>query len=214
MITSHHHHHVMSSARISLTLSLHPSLSSIRSSGLHPVSAQSCCMEVRAGRPAFAHPCEEVHRSTSLMRSSLLLGLLRLILIVFVMGGNWQYSCCLVGCCLVGCCLVGCCLHYLFNIARNILVQLPSSFFSIRLVSAQVVHPYSSINTIATWKKLRFILSIRSDFHMTDNLSVAIHAFASRVLMSVSVDETLLPRWVNLSTSFRELPFSGGMSPG
>ena len=29
---------------------------------------------------------------------------------------------------------------------------------------------------------------------MTDNLSIAIHAFASRVLMSVSVDETLLPR--------------------
>ena len=29
---------------------------------------------------------------------------------------------------------------------------------------------------------------------MTDSLSIAVHAFASRVLMSVSVDETLLPR--------------------
>ena len=29
---------------------------------------------------------------------------------------------------------------------------------------------------------------------MTDSLSIAIHAFASRVLMSVSIDETLLPR--------------------
>ena len=28
---------------------------------------------------------------------------------------------------------------------------------------------------------------------MTDNLSVAVHAFASRVSMSVSVDENLLP---------------------
>ena len=27
---------------------------------------------------------------------------------------------------------------------------------------------------------------------MTDSLSIAVHAFASRVLMSVSVDETLL----------------------
>ena len=29
---------------------------------------------------------------------------------------------------------------------------------------------------------------------MTDNLSIAVYAFASRVLMSVSVDKTLFPR--------------------
>ena len=44
------------------------------------------------------------------------------------------------------------------------------------------------------WKKLRFILSDRSDFHMTDSQSIADHAFAGCVLMSFSVDETLLPR--------------------
>ena len=60
------------------------------------------------------------------------------------------------------------------------------------LVSVQVVHPYSSIDTTAAWKKLRFILSVRSDFHMIDSLSIAVHAFVSRVLMSFSVDETLL----------------------
>ena len=41
------HHHVMLPAQISLTLSRHQSLSSIapgRSSRLHPVSAQSCCI--------------------------------------------------------------------------------------------------------------------------------------------------------------------------
>ena len=43
--------------------------------------------------------------------------------------------------------------------------------FSIRLVSVHVVHPYCSIDTIAAWKKLRFILSVRFDFHMTDSLS-------------------------------------------
>ena len=64
-------------------------------------------------------------------------------------------------------CFVGCCHQDLFNIARNILVLLPSSFFSSRFVSVQVVHPYSSIDTTAAWKKLRFILSVRSDFHMT-----------------------------------------------
>ncbi len=66
---------------------------------------------------------------------------------------------------------------------------------------------------IAAWKKLCFILSVRSDFHMTDSLLIAVHAFASRVLMSVSVDETLFPRKVNLSTSFREVPSSEEMSP-
>ena len=46
---NHHHHHVALSALTFLTLSCHPSLSSIapgRSSGLHPVSSQSYCMYV------------------------------------------------------------------------------------------------------------------------------------------------------------------------
>ena len=51
----HHYHHIASPARISQTLSRHPSLSSItpgRCSRLHPVSAQSSCKQVLAGRPA------------------------------------------------------------------------------------------------------------------------------------------------------------------
>ena len=54
-----HHHHVMPPVRISLILFRHFSLSFIasgRSSELHSVSSQSCCMYVRAGRPAFARP--------------------------------------------------------------------------------------------------------------------------------------------------------------
>ena len=118
MIGHHHHHHVVPQARISLTLSRHFSLSFIAfswSSGLHPVSSHSCCMYVRAGRPAFARPYAGVHRSISFMSSSLLLQqcpacLVRLTWIVFVMRGRWPYSWC----------LVGCCLQDLFNIARNI----------------------------------------------------------------------------------------------
>ena len=117
----HHHHHVVPLARISLTLSRHFFLSFIssdRSSGLHPVSSLSCCMYVRAGCPAFVRPYVGVHRSTSLMSSSLLLQqchacLVRLTLIVFVMGGRWPYSWC----------FVGCCRQDLFNIARNILID-------------------------------------------------------------------------------------------
>ena len=115
------------------------------------------------------------------------------------MGGSWPYSCW----------FVGCCFYDLFNIARSILVLLPSSFFH----SFSVVHQHSSIDSTAAWKKLRFISSIRSDLHMTDCLSIDVHDFASLVSMSVSVDETLLPRKVNLSTSFRDLSFSVEMSP-
>ena len=75
-----------------------------RSSVQHPVSSHSCWMYVRAGRPAFARPCVGVHKSTSLMSSSLLLQqcpacLVRLTWFVFVIGGRWPYSWCLVGCC-------------------------------------------------------------------------------------------------------------------
>ena len=116
----HHHHHDVRLARISLTLSLHVTLSFIasgRSSGLHPVSSHSCCMNVRAGCPAFDWPYAGVHRSTLLTISSLLLQqcpacLVRLACIVFMIGGRWPYSWR----------LVGCCCQDLFNIARNILV--------------------------------------------------------------------------------------------
>ena len=119
-ITSIHHHHVVRPARISLTLSLHVSQSFIasgRSSELHPVSSHSCCMYVRAGRPAFDWPYAGVHRSTSLTISSLLLQqcpacLVRLAWIAFVIGGRCPYSWW----------LVGCCYQDLFNIALNILV--------------------------------------------------------------------------------------------
>ena len=101
-------------------LSLHVSLSFIasgRSSALHPVSSHSCCMNVRAGHPAFDWPYAGVHRSTSLTISSLLLQqcpacLVRLACIVFVIGCRWPYSWR----------LVGCCCQDQFNIARNILV--------------------------------------------------------------------------------------------
>ena len=104
-------------ARISLTLSRHFSLSFIasgRSSRQHPVPSHSCCMYVRAGRPAFARPYVGVHRSTWLMSASLLLQqcpacLVRRTWIVFVTGDMWLYSWC----------LVGCCRQDLFNIARN-----------------------------------------------------------------------------------------------
>ena len=48
---------------------------------------------------------------------------------------------------------------------------------------------------------------------MIDSLSIAVHAFVSRMSMSFSVDDILFPGYVNLSTRFRELPSSVEMSP-
>ena len=97
-------------------------------------SSSSSC---RAGSTDIPDPL-----SPSLMSSSRLLQqcpacLVSLAWTVFVMRGRWPYRWC----------LVGCCFQDLFSIARNILVQMPSSFFSSRLVSVQVVHTYSSIDT-------------------------------------------------------------------
>ena len=145
----------MPRARISLTLSRHFSLSFIasdRSSRLHPVSSHSCCMYVRAGRPAFARPYAGVHRSSSLMSSSLLLQqcpayLVRLTWIVFVMRGRWPYSWC----------LVGCYRQDLFNIARNTLVQLLSS----RLVSVSTkVHSVYSTAPL-DWGSICYIVYLK-----------------------------------------------------
>ena len=81
----------------------------------YPHIAAVCMFQ--AGRPAFAWPYAGVHRSTSLMSSSLLLQqcpacLVRLNCIVFAMWSKWPYSWC----------LVRCCRQDLFNIALNILV--------------------------------------------------------------------------------------------
>ena len=117
----HHHYHTAPSARISLNLSRHPSLSSIFFRQISWATSRIGTELLYIGsswcHPAFSRPREGVHRSKSIIGSSLLLQqcptcLIILTLIVFVMGGKWPYSCC----------FIGCCLHDLFSIAPCILV--------------------------------------------------------------------------------------------
>ena len=93
--------------------------------------------------------------------------LVRLILILFVTSSRWPYSCY----------FVGWCLQDLFNIARSILVYshvIAVNFFSIRFVGIHMVHPYSSINTTAAWKKLRFIFQRRRINNLKTNSLVGL----------------------------------------
>ena len=80
-------------------------------------------------------------------------------------------------------------------------------------VSVHVVHPHSSTDTATVWKNTCFILSDSLDFHIIDNLSITVHIFAVHLLISLSVDETLLPSYVNLSTNFRGLALRGEIAP-
>ena len=64
-----------------------------------------------------------------------------------------------------------------------------SSFAS----SLQIISNEQSSSCYVPRRNCFFILSVRSDYHMTDILSIAVHAFVSRVSMSFSFTETLLP---------------------
>ena len=55
------------------------------------------------------------------------------------------------------------------------------------------MHPYSSIDATAVWKKLRFILSVRSDFHIIDSLLIAVHAFVNLVSIARKLDNQTIP---------------------
>ena len=175
-IKGHHHHHVMPLARISPTLSHHSSLLSIafgKSFTLYPVSIQSCL----ASRPTptlpyDGGPQENTNYEFDFTPLVGLACLVRLVWMIWEMGGRWPYSCC----------FVGCCFQDLFSIVRIILGQLLSSFSKCK-VSVHVVHLYCSIDMTVALKKLHFILSDRSDFHMTDSLLIADHALASHVLI-------------------------------
>ena len=43
---------------------------------------------------------------------------------------------------------------------------------------------------------------------MVDNLSIAVHALPMHMLTFLSVNETLLPRYMNWSTNFIDITFS------
>ena len=47
---------------------------------------------------------------------------------------------------------------------------------------------------------------------MIDNLSIVVHAYVRRILTPLSVDETQLPKYKNLSTNFKGPPLNVEMA--
>ena len=69
-----------------------------------------------------------------------------------------------------------------------------------------MVQPYNSIDMATAWKNSYFISFERSDFHMVVNLSIEVRTLPMCMLTLVSVDEILLPRYMNWSINFRGWP--------
>ena len=69
------------------------------------------------------------------------------------------------------------------------------------------------LGVIDTWKNSHFILLEWLDFHVVIILLIVVHDFSMRMLTSLSVDEILLPRYVNWSINFKGLPFKEEMAP-
>ena len=127
------------------------------------------------------------------MSSSLLPAcLVRLIQMVLQMGGNCLYSCRFEGCC-----------SGIFSVQLlAFLFSFRLAFFSIRLVSVYVVYPFSSIDTTAAWKNCILFYRIGKTSYIINNILIAVHTFARRILPSFLVDETFLQRYMNLSINF------------
>ena len=145
----HHHHHVALPALISLTLSRHPSLSSIAPGRFSCIGTELLYIGSRWSSNLWLSiwrgPLEYIAYELVLNSPAVSRMYGWLTLKVFVMGGRWPYNCCFVRC---------------FNITCSILAFLPSNFFFIRLIRVHVVHPYSSMDTTVSWKK--YILFYRS----------------------------------------------------
>ena len=121
----------------------------------------------------------------------------------FEIGGKWPYSCCFVGYASRICSKQHAAFLCSSHLAFSLCILLTFMWFIHTLVPTQ---PQLT-------QKSRFILSGKSDFHMIDNLLIAFHAFARNMFTLLSVDEILLPRYVNLSTNFRGLPLRKEMAP-
>ena len=110
-------------------------------------------------------------------------------------------------------CLVGCCFHEMLSAARSIRVYVPSNLCSRCFVSVHVVEPYISTDSTVARKNFRFKSSVRRDSQMEFILFRAFHALPIRMLTSLSVSATSLPRYTNEYTCLTVSPLRVFIEP-
>ena len=88
-------------------------------------------------------------------------------------------------------------------------ISLPLPFVPILYGSRQLFHTTSSVRTELMFIRLCWSANTDTlDFYMFNNLLIGMNVFARCKFMSLSIDEMLLLRYINLSTNFREMSFS------
>ena len=94
---------------------------------------------------------------------------------------------------------------FFFVASKNCSIQRVAFLYNSHqaFLNAQIMHPFSNTDTAILMNKSSLILSGRSDFHMIDNLPIAIHHIVMRMFTSLSVDEILLSKYVNWSLFLR-----------
>ena len=143
-----------------------------------------------ASQSSLVLPCVEAHKRTFIklfLLQEFQAGLIRVIWMFCVMGSKWPYS---------GS-FVWCCFQDSFKSARSsYLAFSPCILFE----SSWCIHMV--VLTQTRFGRNCFILP---DFHMIDNLLIAIYAFTMPMLRPLSVNKILLPMYVNESTDFKGL---------
>ena len=152
-----------------------------------------------AGVSMCRSPWENITYEFIFVFPAILSSLAHFTYIVVEIGGKWLYSCCFVGMLLPG---------FAKNRSRRVL---PINLFSMCFIWVQVVQPYYSTNTHLV--RILILFHQWSNFPMVDNLSIVVHALPMHILTSLSVDEILLPRYMNWSTNFRVFQFYEEMIP-
>ena len=99
------------------------------------------------------------------------------------------------------CCFGRCCVQDLFNIARSILVQFPSDFFSIHFVRVHVVHPYGWTDTTAAWYT-----------YLYRYLCTNVYESLSLIKLYLTIDVTHWNKWIK--GVYRKLLYANHFSNG
>ena len=85
-------------------------------------------------------------------------------------------------------------------------------FLCVLLASMWCIHTVVGTQ-LQLLKKSHSILMDTLNFHMINNLSIAVYTFIRHMLTSLSVDELLLLKYMNWSITFRGLPFRVEVAP-
>ena len=103
------------------------------------------------------------------------------------------------------CCFVECHFQYLCKTVISVIIYLQSRFFP------RVSFESTWCNHIVALTL--FNLSGKSDFYLIDNLLIAFHSLPVEILTWHSINEILLPWYMNWSIHFRNLPLNEVMAP-